>query len=270
LNGVAETLFITLYLRAMESERPDALIRDEKAVELVRQISGDGLYGFSRIKLLHLNAPNKLVIILRSRQFDRYTLDFLKRYPTASVVHIGCGLDTRFERVDNSQVEWYDLDLPEVIEVRRKLFGEEGERHHLIGCSVLENAWLNVVNAQKQRLFLFMVEGVSMHLTKAQNKSLVKMLYEHFSEAELVFDAYSPFHNWVSNIQTARFGFHTYWGTWSGKEIERWGDGIRLLDEWGFFDQPEPRLAHFQWFRPIKFLIRTLRIYHYQLGRASG
>jgi len=57
------------------------------------------------------------------------------------VVHIGCGLDSRFDRVDNGQVEWYDLDIPEVIELRRKLFGDEGERHHLLGCSVLEDAW---------------------------------------------------------------------------------------------------------------------------------
>jgi short-subunit dehydrogenase len=38
LSGVAETLRITLYLRAMESQHPDALIRDEKAVNLVRSL----------------------------------------------------------------------------------------------------------------------------------------------------------------------------------------------------------------------------------------
>ena len=79
LSGVAETLLVTLYLRAMESERPDALIRDEKAVDLVTRITEDDLYDFKRIKLLRLSEASKLVIILRNRQFDRYTLDFLKR-----------------------------------------------------------------------------------------------------------------------------------------------------------------------------------------------
>ena len=125
LSGVSETLLVTLYLRAMETQRPDALIKDEKAVELVTRMS----YDFGRVRQIPLSEANKLVIILRNREFDRYAQDFLKRHPQAVVVHIGCGLDSRFDRVDNGQVEWYDLDLPDVIELRRKLFGDEGERH---------------------------------------------------------------------------------------------------------------------------------------------
>jgi len=64
------------------------------------------------------------VPLLRNREFDRYAQDFLRCHPEAVVVHIGCGLDSRFERVDNGQVEWYDLDLPHVIELRRKLIGD--------------------------------------------------------------------------------------------------------------------------------------------------
>jgi len=235
-------------------------------------MSVEGLYDFNRIKLLHLNEANKLVIILRNRQFDRYTRDFLKRNPAAAVVHIGCGLDTRFERVaeQNSQVEWYDLDLPEVIELRRRLFDDEGDHHHLIGCSVLEDAWLDAVNVQRQSTFLFLAEGVSMYFTEAQNKSLVNKLFNHFRGSELIFDTYSPLHNWVSNFQTTRFGFHTQWGIWSGKDIERWEEGIRLLDEWGYLDSPEPRTDKLQFLRLLESLFRTLRIYRFRLGAASG
>jgi methyltransferase (TIGR00027 family) len=268
LSGVAETLLVTLYLRAMESERPDALIRDEKAVDLVTRITKENLYDFKRIKLLRLSEASKLVIILRNRQFDRYTLDFLKRHPKAVVVHIGCGLDTRYERVapDEGQVEWFDLDFPEVIEIRRKLFGEEGEHHHLIGCSILDDTWLEPVCTYQARPFLFVAEGVSMHLSEEENKSLVRKLYDHFPGSELVFDAFSPFHNRVSNFKTARFGFRTHWGIWSGHEIERWIDGIQLLDEWGYLDSLEPRSAYLKWLRPFETLARTMRIYHFKLG----
>ena len=126
LIGVVEALLVTLYLRAMESRRPDALIKDKKAEVLIKKINDAGLYDFSRIKSLHLSEANKLVIILRNREFDRYAWDFLTSHPNAVVVHIGCGLDTRLERVGNSQVEWYDLDLPDVIGLRRKLIGEVG------------------------------------------------------------------------------------------------------------------------------------------------
>jgi O-methyltransferase involved in polyketide biosynthesis len=114
LNNVAETLLITLYIRAIESQRPDALIKDEKAVALVRQMN----YDFSRIKQIKMDEDDQVALILRNREFDRYVRDFLSRNPEGLVVHIGCGLDARFERVDNGQVEWYDLDLPEVIELR--------------------------------------------------------------------------------------------------------------------------------------------------------
>jgi len=277
LSVVSETLLLTLYLRAMESQRPDALIKDEIAVALVKKISDDGLYDFSRIKPLHLSEANKLVIILRNREFDRYARDFLRRHPEAVVVHIGCGLDARFERVDNGQVEWYDLDLPDVIELRRKLVGGEGARHHFLAGSVLDSAWLEAVEAHRQNYrrcplpFLFLAEGVFMYFEGAQVKLLMKILREHFPGAELVFDSYSPIHVWRHNLQTStsKIYLHVRWGIWRGQEIEGWCDGIRLLDEWGFLDRPEPRLAYLRWMRPIEALARTMRIYHFQLGKVA-
>ncbi len=266
LSGVSESLLVTLYLRAMETQHPNPLIKDERAVALVSQMS----YDFNRIKLLHLSEANKLVIILRNREFDRYARDFLGRQPEAVVVHIGCGLDTRFERVDNGQVEWYDLDFPHVIELRRTLISGESERYHLLGSSVLEETWLETVHAHRTRPFLFLAEGVFMYLKEAQVKSLVTMLHRNFPGAELVFDAYSPIHVHVSNLQTARFGFQCHWGIWHGEEVESWGDGIHLLGEWSLFDKPEPRLNRIRWLYPIDALFRTLRIYHFRLGKASG
>ena len=136
LSAASETSLMAVYIRAMESQRPDALIKDEKAVALVAQMSDE----FARFEQIPMSDTIKVMRNLASREYDRTTRDFLARHPDAVVVHIGCGLDSRFERVDNGQVEWYDLDLPEVIELRWKLFGDEGECHHLLGCSVFEEA----------------------------------------------------------------------------------------------------------------------------------
>ncbi len=250
----------------MESQRQDALIKDEQSVALVNKINCDGLYDFDRLQSLNLNEENKLVIILRNREFDRHVRDFLERHPEAVVVHIGCGLDIRFERVDNGQVEWYDLDLPEVIELRRELIRGEMERYHLLGCSVFEDAWLEAVKEHGTRPFLFLAEGVFMYFKEAQVKSLVLRLCDHFPGSELVFDAYSPIHVLRSNLQTARFGLHLNWAIWNGQAIESWRDHIRLLDEWGFFDDPTPRLAYIRRLRFIESLARTFRIYHFRLG----
>jgi O-methyltransferase involved in polyketide biosynthesis len=270
LSGVSETLLITLYLRAMETQRPDALIKDEKAVALVTQMS----YDFAWIRQIKMAEFEKVAIILRNREFDRYARDFLIRRPEAVVVHIGCGLDSRFERVAerNSKVEWYDLDLPEIIALRRKLIGDEGERYHLLACSVLEDAWMERVSAHHQRDYIFMAEGVFPYLEEAQVKQLVLSLHDHFPGAELVFDAMSPIEVWTTNLQMSpsKLSARLRWGIWRGQELEKWDEGIHLLDEWGWLDPTEPRQDKVRWMRHIPLLARALCIYHYSLGKAEG
>src|SRR5512139_1757937 len=170
LSGVPKTLLIPLCYRAMETQRPDALIKDEKAVELVKQLSSDGpiRYDSSWIKQTPMAEVNKVLRIMLTREMDRYARDFLSRHPQAVVVHIGCGLDSRFERVDNGLVEWYDLDIPDVIALRRRLIGDEGGRYHLLACSVLEPACLEAVSVHRGRAFLFLAEGVFMYFPETQ------------------------------------------------------------------------------------------------------
>jgi methyltransferase (TIGR00027 family) len=268
LSGVAETLLITLAIRAFESQRPDALIKDERAEALVSQMDQD----FLRNKLAKVEDYSQVAMILRSREFDRHAQDFLVRHPEAVVVHIGCGLDSRFERVDNGQVEWYDLDLPDVIELRRKLIGGEGERYHLLACSVLDNAWLNAVTIHRPRPFLFLAEGVFMYFEEAQVRSLMLALQERFPGTELVFDAFSPFFVWANNRRVARtqVGARCHWAIKRGQDLEGWGDAICLLEKWFPFAQPEPRLGRAQWVRHIPLLAKTTGIFHYRLGKAAG
>jgi O-methyltransferase involved in polyketide biosynthesis len=163
-------------------------MKDERAEALVRQMDQESL----RKTLALTEDFGRAVVILKGREFDRFAQGFLTRHPDAVVVHIGCGLDTRFERLAerNSPVDWYDLDLPEVIDLRRKLVGGEGERHHFLACSVLESAWLDTVGTNEQGPFLFLAEGVFMYFEEAQVKSLVLTLRDHFPGAELVFDAF--------------------------------------------------------------------------------
>jgi O-methyltransferase involved in polyketide biosynthesis len=276
LSGVAETLLIPLYNRAIESQRPDAILKDEKAVALVTQMSLD----FSSVRQIPMPELLKVMRIMFTREFDRCARDFLARHPEAVVVHIGCGLDSRFERVDNGQVEWYDLDFPDVIELRRKFIGDEGERYHLLAGSVLEDTWLEAVKVHSPRHILFLAETVFVYFTEAQVKSLVLTLRDQFPCAELVFDGWRPFEIWLSNryLSNSPFAGLMQWGFWHGQEIEGWGDpstslrtgGIHLLDEWGFFEQPEPRMASYRWMAPIFHLLKPMRIFHFLLGKAVG
>ena len=268
LSGVAETSLITLYIRAMESQRPDALIKDEKAETLVRRLDQESL----RKTLALTEDFTRLVVILKTRDFDRFAQDFVGRHPDAVVVHIGCGLDTRFERVgchqpDYGQVEWFDLDLPEIIELRRRFIGDEEKRYHLLGCSVLEDAWLETVAVHCPRPLLFLAEGVFMYFKEAQVKSLVLTLHNRFPGAELVFDAFSPFLRWSHNIKVARtrVGAPLHWALKHPRDLEGWGNGIHLLGESFPFQYPEPRIRRAVKMRLVPFLAKGIGVFRYQL-----
>jgi len=268
LAGVAETLLITLYLRAMETHRPDALIKDEKALALVTQMDSD----FSKIRQIKMDEEDKVSIILRNREFDRKVREFLERHPQAVVAHLGCGLDARFERVDNGRAEWYDLDLPEVIDLRRKFIRAEGGRYHLLACSAFDPAWLDTVAIQRPRPFLFLAEGVFMYFAEGQVRLLVSSLLERFPGAELIFDALSPYAVRMNNLRfsLSKYTARYHWGLRRGADLERWGNGISLLDSWFLFDHFEPRLARVWWIRRIPLLSHVMGIYHYRIGTSTG
>ncbi len=164
------------------------------------------------------------------------------------------------------------MDLPEIIELRRRFIGDEKERYHLLGCSVFEDTWLEAVSVHRQRPFLFLAEGVFVYFEEAQVKSLVLTLLNRFPGSEMVFDVFSPFGVWECNLAISRskLSARVHWGIWHGQEIEGWGAGIRLLDEWGVFDRPEPRLAPFRWMAPIYRLLKPVRILHFQLGKKDA
>ena len=266
LSGVAETLLIPLCVRAVEYQRADALIKDEKAVELVRQLGYDPSQVLAKIA-----EETRVAKLLCARQIDRCAQDFIRRCPQAVVVHIGCGLDTRFERVDNGQVDWYDLDLPAVIDLRRMLLGGESARYHMLAGSALEAGWLETLPSGASgspRPVMFLAEGVLLYFEEAQVKTLVLTLQAHFPGAELVFDAFSPFLIWANNLRVTRthVGTPAYWGLKRGKDLESWGEGIRLLEEWFPYLIPEPRLRQMRWVRFMPLLTRSIGLFHYRLG----
>ena len=186
LDGVSKTLLMTLYVRACESRRPDAMIMDVGAVRMVEQLDCD----FSHLKM---HRHDEIAVIMRLRKFDRYVREFLALHPDGVVVHIGCGLDTRFERVDNSTVIWFDLDMPDVVKLRQILIRNECDRYHLLAASVFEDGWMVEVSSFKPRPFLFLAEGVFPYFEEALIKTLFLKLRDYFPGCEMVCDAHTPF-----------------------------------------------------------------------------
>jgi O-methyltransferase involved in polyketide biosynthesis len=237
------------------------MFKDDKAVDIVQKLDCD----LSRFKL---QKHDIVALVLRVREFDRFVRDFLTAHPDGVVVHIGCGLDTRFERVDNGRVEWFDLDLPEVIDLRRGLIGSESGRYHLLSCSVLDPTWIEKVSALHPRPFMFIAEGVLPYFEEAQVKWLVQTLYSKFPGAEMVFDAHAPWVIWGDNLQLAfsKISARLQFALKHGHDVEQWRPGIRMLEEWHYYGTDEPRVRPFRFLYNIPFLRNSTGIFHYQLG----
>jgi O-methyltransferase involved in polyketide biosynthesis len=261
LDGVSETLLMTLFVRARESQRPNPMIKDDKAVAMVKELECDFLR-------LRMQKHDEVAVIMRMKKFDSYVRTFLLQNPKAVIVHIGCGLDTRFDRVDNGHVEWFDLDLPDVIELRKKLISVESNRYHTLVASVFEDDWFKEVSGFKPYPFMFLAEGVFPYFKEEQVKSLFLDLRDHFPGAELVCDAHTPFAISTDNLQLAlsKVSARLHWGLKHGKDVESWGEGLLLLDEWFYFDDPEPRMSAYRWMRFFPFLGKSTGIFHYRLG----
>lgn len=256
-----------LYARAVESRRADAVFQDPRAEELVAQLD----YDFDRVALRGFHQSTR---VMGTREFDRITSQFLVRHPDGVVVHLGCGLDTRFDRVDNGAVTWFDLDLPEVAELRRELGLAAGPtRYHLVGGSALDDAWLAEVAAETAgRSVLVVAEGVLAYFTDEQARSLFGAIAQRLPGAELVFDVFQPWAIRVGNLQMALMGFRApmRWGLRRPADVLAWGEGFRLLEAWYYFDQPEPRLRGVAWLRHVPGMRRFAGIFHYQLGRSEA
>ena len=261
LSGVPETLLMTLNVRASETLRPGGLCKDENAVAILRQLDVD-------LHRLQMHGHDVIAVIMRMRKFDEYASSFMARNPGCTVVHVGCGLDTRYERVDDGQVEWFDLDLPEVIQLRRQVLPPDTPLHHTLTASALDEGWMVQVAATKPQAVLFISEGVLPYFTGDQVKTLVTRILKHFPGSEFVCDIHSPFVVWADNIHLVIAGVEARlrWGMKDAREMETWGRGIRLLEAWNYYENEDPLMKNYRCLRFIPGLAHSVGIYHYQLG----
>jgi O-methyltransferase involved in polyketide biosynthesis len=128
------------------------------------------------------------VTVLRTAIIDFWVRGFLAAHPAATVVEIGTGLNTRFERVDNGQVHWFDLDLPDTIDLRREFFADT-ERHRMVAASVLDEDWRPAV-AQSRGPYFFVADGVLAYLPEEQVTSTLARIAEQFPGALIALDTY--------------------------------------------------------------------------------
>ena len=215
LGSVQETLFIPLAARARETQRKHPVLRDPRAVEMVRSIDYDAAK--------YARGAGGFLTVLRTAIIDFWVRGFLAAQPEATVVELGTGLNTRFERVDNGQVHWFDLDLPDTIELRRNFFADT-ERRRMIAVSALDEDWLPAV-ARSRGPYFFVADGVLVYLPQDEVMAMLARIAERFPGALLALDTYPKQTFERQHRLAAKKGMDARWA-WScddPRSLERFG-----------------------------------------------
>jgi methyltransferase (TIGR00027 family) len=221
-SSVEWTNLVTLYLRACESRLPEPVLGDHAAAEAVDRID----YDFERMHKAAQPWANQYLVALRASKLDDWTADFLRRHPNAVVLHLGCGMDTRALRLQlPADVDWFDVDQPDVIELRRQLF-DESAGYHTIGSSVTDESWLDRIPTG--RPVLVVAEGLLMYLSERQVWELFQRLTDRFGSGELLFDTLSPMGPRLSLLFTKGI---VKWGIRDAREIQTWNPRLRFLEQ---------------------------------------
>ncbi|MEV1170366.1 class I SAM-dependent methyltransferase [Nonomuraea sp. NPDC049784] len=243
-EGVTWTLLGTLYLRAWESRLPAPILGDHHAAEAIRRID----YDFAKLKRRMRPNSNQFLVALRARQLNDWSAAFLSRHPDAIVLQLGCGLDSRMLRLDpQGALRWFDLDIPQVIDLRRQLYPEHGT-YRMIGASVTDDGWLEKIPADRPALII--AEGLLPYLTPSEVRRLLQRLTDHFTSGELIFDGLAP---WV--VRMAKL-FH--WSPRDGRDVERWNPRLTCADQ-------VPLTAHYR-----RIPVRLYRVIYRLMNAVPG
>lgn len=244
MTGVPETMIQTLYARAMESEREGHLIYDKKAMEIVKEMD----YDFTKAKE---DAMMRNGVVARTIVLDELVQNYVTAHPNAVVINIACGLDTRFYRVDNGKLRWFNLDLPVTIEVRKKFLEETG-RVSVLPYSAMDEAWAEEVhktlseeekadkkdkengkaNEKETRPTLVIMEGLTMYLSLEEVRKIFEIIRNHFTDATVLVETMSPFvvkHIKEKSIEASKAKFT--WGIKNGRTLAKELPGFEAVKD---------------------------------------
>ncbi|MFI4876683.1 MAG: class I SAM-dependent methyltransferase [Blastopirellula sp. JB062] len=265
LTQERETTLITLYGKAEESRLRDSLLQDHYAAAAIERIDYD-------FRKLRVTRDGMVSLAFRAKSLDDWTRDFLSRHSFATVLHLGCGLDSRIWRVNPSnQVAWFEVDFPEVIALRGQIFPERPGCES-IAASLLDANWVRSVPTDRPTFVI--AEGVLPYLPASAVAPLLQSITSHFAQGEIVFDAYSRWGvrmlNYLPAIRAT--GAQLRWGLDDPLTLEKEVPGLRLLTERPTLGQEQ--LGRYSW--PLRWLTRATclvpslqgagRLLRYRLG----
>ena len=248
-NTVQETLIIPLFARKRCSELYPSLYRDKTALRLIDEID----YDFSALEKKSQSLTRRfgfLEVAMRQNDLAFEVRDYLKAHPGAAVVNLGCGLDSTGRVCDNGQCKIYNLDFPDVIQIRDHLL-PAGEREENIPCDLNDPSWFGQIDASGGAVFF--ASGVFYYFLNEQVRALVQGMAGAFPGGRLVFDAANEkslkllLKTWLKDAKIQDVG--AYFAVSDAvQELSPWSNRLRVSSRGymlGYHDLNDPSVSGF-------------------------
>ncbi|MFX1517012.1 MAG: class I SAM-dependent methyltransferase, partial [Promethearchaeota archaeon] len=226
------TMVSTLWARAVYSKLYPEILDDKKSRKIIKRVIDD--YPLTKIEFEKLHEVVDeflgLSIIIRARVFDDFIKQFIEKFPRASIVNLGCGLDTTFYRIDNGSIDWYNLDLPDAIKYRNIVISP-ARRCFSIANSIFDYSWMDNINYEKEKGILFISGGLFYYFEERKVSELIVKMAAHFKRGELIFDNFSGLGNIILNRKLRETGVRYKFSMGSPKKrFSKWSNKIIVKD----------------------------------------
>lgn len=226
LSGVSETLLIPLMGRALETKRRDGILKDLKSLEIYESLD----YDFDKFDEIH-SRRSMVRTTIRTAIIDRIVQSHLQDHPDGTVVEVGCGLNSRFERLNPANIQWFDLDVPQVYDVWQKHFSET-DRRGFLPYSAFDEEWIAKVKQAAGKPFLFISEASVIYFSKQKVRDLFRLLAKHFPGSYYLFDTAHP--SFIASLETNEDALkfcnaRIQWTIENINQLEEWVPTIEIL-----------------------------------------
>ncbi len=231
LNGVRATALLALYARALDNNSEHPILGDRWAEEIITRLDFD----FTQFRTAK---KERYGVGVRTRQMDEWTRDFVTDHPDAIVLDLGAGLDSRVFRVNPpSPCQWYDVDYPDVTELRNALYPAH-QRHETIGADLTHDSWLDQVPRDKP--VAVVADGVFMFLTEQDLRQLLSRIVAHFPAGQIAFNAATALQVKLANSHPAvkRTGATLQWSLDDPRALELLDPTVKLAEERMIIESP--------------------------------
>jgi methyltransferase (TIGR00027 family) len=243
LSQVSRTAILLLICRALEAKKHPSDFNDPMAVlclERLRSLAtGEDKRWIDREVRVYggIGAHDAASGVRRLRKFDAIVNRFIADHPGCTVINLACGFDTRYWRIDNQKCRYVEIDLPEVIEMKKEILKDQ-PLYEMIGCSVLDTTWMEIVTKKGNSNFLLIAEGLFMWIPEQEVKRVFKEISEKFDKSQLVLDMIPKSYTGRLMKFFMRLDAKITWGldnvAWSygikrPEDLEAFGSGLKVI-----------------------------------------